>query len=227
MKDQQSDLFYDLKVYVGYIGLKISLGATGWMIALYCIFDHFISPYPISTANYVFRNAVAGFADATFVCIGDVIVSWIEKGTLKYHNFVETGKLWIAVFIVGALWYPECDLAYYISHGDAIFDNYPVFTFREVLANFFVYLCFHQLIFKAVSRLMKAAWADHILDFQVGFGAAFFYVSYAFPISDDFLASVVAGFFTGLCAAIGGAGCVFIRWIFRKKRVESNYSEVV
>jgi len=201
-----------LRLYVGYVGLKIALGATAWMISLYCIFDNYISPNPISFWNYVFRNVVAGTADATFVCIGDIISTWIEDGNWKKHSWVGTRALWVAVFVVGGLWYPECDLAYYIAHGDLDLDNDPEFTVGEIIANFLIFLIFHQLIFKIVVRLQKAAWADNVIDFQVAVGGFFFYISYAFPISDAYLASLAAGAFTGLCAAIAGGMVVLLRW---------------
>jgi len=216
-----------LRLYVGYVGLKIGLGATAWMISLYCIFDNYISPNPISDWNYVFRNIVAGSADATFVCIGDILSTWIEKGNWENHCWKGTRALWIAVFVVGGLWYPECDLAYFMAHGDVDLDNDPEFTAGEIFANLFVFLVFHQLIFKGVVRLQHAAWADHVIDFQVAVGGFFFYISYAFPISDDFLASLAAGVFTGVCAAIAGAIVVLMRWRNSPKKLDGKYAEVV
>jgi len=227
MKNGMPSYRDQLWFYVGYLGLKIGWGATAWMVSLYCIFDNYISPNPISGWNYVFRNIVAGSADATFVCFGDIVSTWIDKGNLKEHSWVGTRQLWIAVFVVGSLWYPECDLAYYMAHGEVDLDNDPAFTAGEIFANLFVFLVFHQLIFKGMVRLQHAKWADHVIDFQVAVGGFFFYVSYAFPISDDYLASLAAGLFTGLCAAIAGGMVVLIRWKSIPKKLNGKYAEVV
>jgi hypothetical protein len=213
-----------LWLYVAFVGLKITMGATAWMISLYCIFDKFISPNPISDLNYVFRNIVAGSADAFFVGIGDLICTRIKKGNWKEHSWKATRELMLGVFVVGGLWYPECDLAYYISHGKVDLDNDPEFSAAEILANLLVYLICHQLIFKLVVRLQRAAWADHVIDFQMAVGGFFFYISYVFPISDLFLASLAAGAFTGLCAAISGAIVVFIRWTSGRKKLKGNFT---
>jgi len=227
MVNKMPSYAHQIRLYVGYVGLKIGLGATAWMISLYCIFDNYISPNPISFWDYVFRNIVAGTADATFVCIGDILSTWIEKGNWKEHCWVGTRALWLAVFAVGTLWYPECDLAYYMAHGDLDLDNDMEFTAGEIFANFFVFFVFHQLVFKAVVRLQHAEWADHVIDFQVAIGGFFFYISYAFPISDAFLASLAAGVFTGVCAAVAGGMIVFVRWKTSPKTLEGTYQTVV
>jgi hypothetical protein len=87
------DFSYQLRLYIGYVGLKIFLGATAWMIAGYCIFDKFVSTDPISDWNYVLRNIVVGFADASFVAYADTLSTLIEEGTWKAHNWAGTGKL--------------------------------------------------------------------------------------------------------------------------------------
>jgi len=211
---------YQIRLYVGYVGLiKITMGVTAWMIFVFCIYDNYIST-PISFWHYVLRNIVGGTADATFACIGDILITCIENGSLKEHNWAGTRALWLAVFVIGAIWYPECDLAYYIAHGYLVLDNAPEFTAGEIAVNFFIFFVFHQLIFKMMARLQHAAWADHVIDFQVAAGAFAFYVSFAFPISDLFVDSWVVGVFTGVIAAIAGALVVFIRWMISRKGPE-------
>jgi hypothetical protein len=112
-----------------------------------------------------------------------------------------------------------------MAHGEFIRDNDPQFTFGEIVANFFVYLSIHQMTFKAVVRSTHAKWADHVIDFQVGFSAFMFYISFACNERSNLLDSIIAGSITSVSAIAAGAGVILVRWISQIQN-EGKYNEV-
>jgi len=217
-------LCQDLEKYVLAVGLlKLWCGAFAWQGSAE-IFDYWVFPvqpgvplgiytarYQTKMALYFVRAVVVGFCDTCLCTCGGFFAWAIERRGKQF--FPDAGArrdlwcLWIAAFIVGFAWQFENDLACALhsatsGHG-FVFPNNPNFTFAEVLWNLLVYGLLQSLIFRLASRnLCRAAWAEGVIDLQVGLAGFGFYMAGFVSLrpQQHLLRSANAGAWTSLLA---------------------------
>jgi len=217
-------LCLDLEKYVLAVGLlKLFSGAFAWQASAE-VFDYWVFPlqpevplgiytarYQTKMGLYLLRALFVGFCDTCFCTFGGFLAWLIEQRGRQFSPEAGTKHdlrcLWLAAFVVGFAWQFENDLACALhsattGHG-FVFPNNPHFSPAEVLWNLLVYGLLQSLLFRLSSRVLcRAAWAEGLIDIQVGLAGFGFYLAgfVSLQSNQHWLRSANAGAWTSMLA---------------------------
>lgn len=235
-------LCLDLEKYVLAVGLlKLFCGAFAWQGSAE-LFDYWVFPvqpgvplgiyterYQTKPGLYLLRALFVGFCDTCFCTFGGLLAWLIEQRGCQILPDLGARRdlrcLWLAAFMVGFAWQFENDLACALhsattGHG-FVFPNNPDFSAAEVLWNLLVYGLLQSLIFRLSSRnLCRAAWAEGLIDVQVGLAGFGFYLAgfVSLRAQQHVLRSANAGAWTSLLAVAFILPVLPLRMALSKRR---------